>query len=62
MDGDKSKQARVLRQQSRILTKMGLDPAAKATMKAALMRNPKLMVDRQYELDKDFADWQQEAW
>ena len=62
MGRDKLKQANILRQQSRILMKLGLDQAAKAALKAALLRNPKLMVDRQYELDKDLAASWQEAW
>ncbi|SDG33911.1 Tetratricopeptide repeat-containing protein [Selenomonas sp. WCT3] len=62
MDSDPSKHARILQRQSRILTKMGLEPAAKAAMKAALRCNPKLLVDRQYELDKDLVGWQQEVW
>lgn len=56
LDKDKFRQARILQQQSRILTKMGLGQAAKEAMKAALLRNPKIMVDRQYELDRDFVD------
>jgi hypothetical protein len=35
---------------------MGLGQAAKEAMKAALLRNPKIMVDRQYELDRDLGD------
>lgn len=64
MGRDKKRQAIVLRQQSRILDKMDLPQAARETMKAALLRNPGLMADRPYELDKDLSkrEKMQEAW